>query len=483
MVNKHNVQQLLQYWRLRRPRTREELAAYVQAFLGRRIPDQRLCENHDTPLDYLAWALGVDNGDRTEQDAIVWANRGGGKTQLGAVASLLECVFWPRCSVRILGGSEEQSGRMYEYLRSGVHHRFGDLLDGRMTDKGCRFINGSNVQVLAQADSSVRGHHVQRLRCDELELFDPDVWQAAQFITQSKHNIPARLEVFSTMHRPFGLMHELVGSANERNMRLFHWCLWEVIERCRDRDCSRCPLWEDCRGRAKQANGYYSIDDAISQKRRSSRNAWQAEMLCQQPNREQMVFPEFDTRLHVRDLAYDANLPLYRALDFGFTHPLACLFIQVDAEGNVKVLDEHIKSRTTLAEHVRLIKERWAYPVQANYGDPAARQRREITGTSVAQELAALGMPLKSRPSRITEGIELIRSALAPGDGMIRLHVSSRCEQLIRAFGSLRYQKLPSGQYSELPEKDGVHDHVIDALRYFFVNHFGKTHNVKVASY
>ena len=542
MNKQHNAQQLLQHWRLQKPQTRQQLVAYIKAFLGWRIPDRQVCAHHQSPMDYLAWALGVENDktypsparqqgdvnaylndncvaasspqdlgmveglhhpqaaleaatrsvtqslevinrDRHNQDAIVWANRGGGKTQLGAVASLLECVFLPRCSVRILGGSQEQSERMYEYLRAGLEQRFGDLLAGRLSGKGCRFVNGSDVQVLAQSDSSVRGHHVQRLRCDELELFDPDVWQAAQFITHSKHDIAARLEVFSTMHRPLGLMHELIGSAAQRNMRIFHWCLWEVIETCRDRSCSRCVLWEDCRGRAKNAGGYYAIDDAIAQKRRSSRNAWQAEMLCEQPNRCRQVFAEFDPRLHVREISYDANRPLYRSLDFGFTHPLACLFIQTDDEGNVYVLDEHIKSRTTLAEHARLIQQRLPYPAAANYGDPAGRQRREITGTSVATELTALGMPLQSRPSRITEGIELIRSALAPADGKIRLFVSPKCEQLIRSFMGLQYQKLPNGADGELPEKDGVHDHVIDALRYFFVNHFGQPHNVKVLTY
>ena len=68
MESKHNVQQLLQYWRLRRPRTREELAAYVQAFLGWRIPDQRLCGDHDTPMDYLAWTLLGENPHGSQSD-------------------------------------------------------------------------------------------------------------------------------------------------------------------------------------------------------------------------------------------------------------------------------------------------------------------------------------------------------------------------------------------------------------------------------
>ena len=102
---------LLDRLRRCRPRTRGELAAYVEAFLGLKIPSQRVCAGHDSPLDYLAYSVlgSLDkqkgNGCR---DIAVWANRGGGKTQLGAIGSLLEGVFLPGCEVRILGGSEDQ---------------------------------------------------------------------------------------------------------------------------------------------------------------------------------------------------------------------------------------------------------------------------------------------------------------------------------------------------------------------------------------
>ena len=93
---------LVQRLRRQRPRTAKELAAYVRAFLGWRIPDQRVCPGHDSPLDYLAWSFlgaGGKTGDRdrSSRDCYVWANRGGGKTQLGSVASLLECLFLPGC--------------------------------------------------------------------------------------------------------------------------------------------------------------------------------------------------------------------------------------------------------------------------------------------------------------------------------------------------------------------------------------------------
>ena len=54
-------QEMLRRMRSCRPRNRRELAAYVRAFLGLKIPGKRICAGHDSPLDYLAYAfLGED---------------------------------------------------------------------------------------------------------------------------------------------------------------------------------------------------------------------------------------------------------------------------------------------------------------------------------------------------------------------------------------------------------------------------------------
>ena len=153
------------------------------------------------------------SGDRQRQvvrarDAVVWACRGGGKTMVGAVATLLDLVFKPGIQVRILGGSLEQSDQMYGYLRGLLRRFFEDQLAAEPTQRRLRLTNGSRVDVLAQSDRSVRGQRVQKLRCDEVELFDPEVWQAAQLTTRSLDGPPrvqGAVEAFSTMHRPGGL--------------------------------------------------------------------------------------------------------------------------------------------------------------------------------------------------------------------------------------------------------------------------------------
>ncbi len=383
----------------------------------------------------------------------------------------MEGLFKPGCQTRILSGSLAQSGRMYGYLRDFVHWRFPEHLDGKLLKESCRFVNGTAVEILSQSSRSVRGQHVHKRRCDEVELFDADVLHAAKFITQSTDGKVAAMEFLSTMHRPYGLMQKLIADAPAAGIPVFKWCLWEVIERCReDRSCSRCPLDDDCQGKARRARGYLKIDDVISQMRRSSRAGFESEMLCLRPNLENAVFEEFDEAVHVSPVGYDASLPLYRAMDFGFANPFVCLWIQVDDAGVVRVIDEYLRNKRIIAEHAAVVMGRTPCDesgVACTFCDPAGNSRNGVTGTSEVRELAVAGIRCKCRKSGIMGGIEKVRAALRAGDGQSRLVIDPKCTQLIEAMRCYHYPD--SG--GELPEKDGVYDHPIDALRYFFVNY------------
>ena len=142
---------------------------------------------HGTPLDYLEYVF-FEQGDA---DPLVWACRGGGKTLVGAIATLLDMLFKPGIEIRILGGSQAQSERMYEHLVRMVESRFRDQMIrsgrlSRITRTGFTFANGSQVELLAQTESSVRGARVQKVRCDEVDLFEQKVWDAVQLTTRSK---------------------------------------------------------------------------------------------------------------------------------------------------------------------------------------------------------------------------------------------------------------------------------------------------------
>ena len=470
----------------RRPGSREELGAWVENRLGVVVPDRAVCAGHNSPMDYLWHAFGGDFTpvERTGGDCVVWANRGGGKTRLAAIATLLDCWFKADCQVRILGGSLEQSSRVYAEFAEFVREGFEKGLVGRMNKGGCQFVNGSAVRILPQSDRGVRGVHVHKLRCDEVELFDPGVWAAAQFCTHSKGGIAAAVEAASTLHEPAGLMQRVLDRARGAGTPVFRWCLWETIERCVDRSCSRCALDAYCQGKAKQSRGYIRIDDAIAQMRRSSRADFESEALCLRPSRRSAVFEEFDPEVHVAVTPYDANLPTYRAIDFGFVNPFVCLWIQVDREGAVRVIDEYVRRKATVAVHAEEIRRRT--PTGANvagtFCDPSGAGRNDITGTSPVQELAEMGIPTRHRASAILDGIARIRAFVRSGDGRIRLRINPRCERLIEAMQCYHFPEAGRGATSETPEKDGVHDHPIDALRYFFVN-WGREGKEKIRGY
>jgi hypothetical protein len=456
-----------------RPRTKRDLWNYVKVFMGIEVPCESNCAGHNAPLDYLWHAYNTDFSSRSNGDCIVWANRGGGKTEIAAIATLLDCVFKPRCDVRILGGSLEQSGRMYEYLTDFTHRGFEVFLDGPVRKSRCKFVNGSSVEVLPQSSRSIRGRHIHKLRCDEVELFDEQVFAGAKFITQSTNSITGAMEMISTMHRAYGLMQQLVNQAGKNRTPVFKWCIWETIEKCVDRSCSRCPLWSYCGGKAKHACGYIKIDDCITQMQRSSRAAFEAEMLCEKPSLENVVFAEFDLDVHVAAVDYDTSLPLYRAIDFGFVNPFVCLWLQVETGGCVRVIDEYVRTRAAIDVHAAEIIRRTPCDesaVGATFCDPAGAARNDVTGTSTTKELKAMGIRTRYRRSSILEGIELIRRALRAGDGQTKLIINLKCSRLIEAMQCYHYPDISSiGANSELPVKDGVYDHPIDALRYFFV--------------
>lgn len=473
------------------PQNRTWLKMYLKKYADFRVPDRHVCGHHASPMDYLWHAYSCDlvtpassrqskvqqhtrRRKLTNGDCIVWANRGGGKTQLAAVVTLLEGLFKKNCQTRILAGSLDQSSRMYEYLCDLVEYKFANSLSGKMLKESCRFENGTTVQVLAQSARAVRGRHVHKLRCDEIEMFDSNVFNAAKFITRSDDHHLAAMEMFSTMHRPYGLMQKLIEEAPQTGIPVFKWCMWEVIERCsEDRSCSRCPLNSDCMGKARRANGYLKIDDCITRMRRSSRAGFESEMLCLRPSLENAVFDEFDPAVHVKPVAYNPALPLYRSMDFGFTNPFVCLWLQVDADGTVRVIDEYVQNRKRIVVHGKVVMARTPcdeMQVADTFCDPAGANHNGVSGTSEVKELRQMGMRIHHKPSKILGGIEHIRARLRAGDGSHRLIIDPHCVRLIEAMQCYHYPE--TGAPSELPQKDGTYDHPIDALRYFFVNFF-----------
>lgn len=481
-----------------RPATPEQLRAYVRHVLGFRMPRRALIDGHATPMTYLEHAFfGPAHGPR---DAVIWANRGGGKTQLGAIATLLDLVFKPGVQIRILGGSFEQSSKMHMYLRQLFERdALRTLLKKPPTERGLELRNGSRVEVLSQSEKSIRGQRIHILRCDEVELFDDGVWRAAQLVTRSgrcgDQYVPGAVEVFSTMHRPYGLMQRLVDEATAGGRRLFRWNVLDVLERCGpERPCTDCPLESSCGGRAKHASGFFAIDDAIAQQRRVGSFAWDAEMLCEKPNVSDLVYPEFDPGRHIMRSGSAEVEHLFRALpremtwccgiDFGYRAPTAIVWAAVDATGMMYLVDEHVVSEWRVEAHIRAVEAaRWPRPAWIA-ADPAGEAMNEQTGISTTRLWRRAGFRVVSPRASVNDGLHAVRSRLLRADGSIGLKVHERCHHLIDAFRRYHYPsraaagdddsstRFPGARGHDPdhlpPVKDG-NDHIMDALRYLVV--------------
>lgn len=499
---------------LRMPQDRRELAAWVAAILEMPMPEKGCCAGHGSPLDYLAHSFFEREGGT---DAVVWACRGGGKTMMGAVATLLDLLFKPGIQVRILGGSFEQSEKMYSYLRGLVERHFSTWLKEAPTQRRLALTNGSKVEVLAQSDTSVRGQRVQKLRCDEVELFDPEVWQAAQLTTRSSGRaldgtrVKGSVEAFSTMHKPGGLMQQVLEEQGTEQQgaagrKVFAWCVWDVLEKCPEwRQCAGCPLEKECGGRAKLVEGdggFVKIEDVIAMRGRVSRATWEHEMLCQRPRFEDAVFAGFRRETHAR--AWVGAAPaagqvvvvegralrveaVIAGVDFGYRHAFVSLWMVMLREAGrrvVWVVDELVTREQTVSRNAEQMRERaWSGAAGGFVGgvtvycDNAGGQVNGQTGKTDERVLREAGFVTKRRAMRIEEGVAEIAELVSPAAGTARLLVDPRCARVIAALEG--YRRGADG----CAVKDGVHDHVIDALRYAVGGHDRRGAEVIVRHY
>jgi hypothetical protein len=196
------------------------------------------------------------------------------------------------------------------------------------------------------------------------------------------------------------------------------------------------------------------------------------------------VFKDWDEEWHVQPCDYNPEWPVYLAVDYGWTNPNVCLFIQVDPWDRVYVIDEYYQSHRSPEEfaidllegnysqtHPRLVRAAAdLYPDPATPGSShtlAERLRVRVrgnTGGEIKDRLELIRRWLKD------ENTHLERSHV---DRRPKMIVSPRCKYMIKEFDAYRYPKTKE-EGAEAPEnpmkKD---DHTPEALGRFFMGHFG----------
>ncbi len=136
-------------------------------------------------------------------------------------------------------------------------------------------------------------------------------------------------------------------------------------------------------------------------------------MLCLHPSTGNSVFPTFEPTLHVRKaVQFDTVPQLWLGIDFGFANPFVSLWIRRYENGLVHVIDEYVRPHQTMEYHVSEIRSRnWGKAAYIGC-DPAGAASNDQTAKSNLEVLRRAGFKVRTRHTRIIDGLEMIRTAL-----------------------------------------------------------------------
>jgi len=413
-----------------------------------------MCQKpHQPPIDFLA-----DVFFGKSPDAILWGNRGGGKSYIGGFISWLRSTFKKRCGTRILGGSSDQAEKVYKAM-SGFLDKSGlmeELLDKPPLISSTQWKNGSNVEILTASQRSVRGPHQQNLIIDEVEEMDEDLYEAALSQPQSAYGIQSSTIIMSTLHRRFGLFKKILEDM--KGFQLYRFCIFDVLGSCKDyyseSGCkSVCPLAEYCPGKQiRDSQGHYPFPDLIKKLNFLSLQSFRTEWLCEEPSAVGAIYPEFSQEIHVIDIGFDATRPVQLGIDFGGVNAFAvCIFQYFEDLGDVQV-DEVYIANTTNQEIIAVSKSKpWWNSVTEVYADPS---RADL----IMEWKAALpNVRVNPADNKVAAGINEVKNALKPVLGPARLFFSKKCKNSIREMESYHMK-------GDNPAKE--EDHTCDAIRY-----------------
>jgi len=246
----------------RPPKTKEELWWYVKAMWGFEIPRHSVCEDHSAPFDAFAEAFFA------EAPISLWkASRGfGGKSTLMGVLSLTEAVALG-AQVTVLGGSASQSQRVHEVTHEMWYSDRApkQLLKDDPTQFKTKLKGGAWITALMASQKSVRGPHPQRLRLDEVDEMEMEIFEAAQGQPMDARGLLAQTVISSTHQYPNGTMTQLLKRANQKGWPVHHWC------------------WRESVG-TEEHPGWLSMEAIKRKKQEVSETMWNTEYDLQEPS-------------------------------------------------------------------------------------------------------------------------------------------------------------------------------------------------------
>lgn len=192
------------------------------------------------------------------------------------------------------------------------------------------------------------------------------------------------------------------------------------------------------------------------------------------------VFPEYNDKIHCKDIDPVPGLPVYRGWDFGLTP--ACSFSQVLPDGRWLIFDEMVSDNMGVDRFSDEVLEHSSRSFRGNVrfedvGDPAGQQRAQTDERTCFEILWAKDIQIEPGKQSLTIRLESMRKPLRTltSNGEPQLVLHSRCKVLRKAFqGGYHFRRMQvSGErFTSEPNKNGF-SHIMDGTEYVGTILFG----------
>lgn len=309
---------LFRHFKARSLQTLDELQFYIEEYLGFKVPSQAVCPGHDPPLQLIS-----DLFFEKVSLALGFANRTGGKTTNVAILNHLDMEFKPGVDICVAAATRDQAEKSYTYLQKMYRDPLLKASLKESIQSYTELRNGSVLEIITGTVKGVNSPHPNKARLDEIELMDWEVFNEALSMSVQKGNWRAQDVFTSTRKYAGGIMTRLLTESEERGIKVYKWCIWDVLEQCPrqckgDPEYGDCRVYEMCQGKAHDCAGWYKIDDFIRKVSSLSKDVFQAQWLNQKPGGGVTIYHPYNPATHrIAPFPIPLDWQTFGGIDFG----------------------------------------------------------------------------------------------------------------------------------------------------------------------
>lgn len=463
--------------------TQAELKFWVEEFTTYELAENKVCAQHCAPMDFVH-----DQFFEIEATSIGFANRGGGKTAGVAVLNVIDSIFKPGVEIASAGAIQEQADRAYNYITDIFFRE--PLLEQQLIGSiksETKLANGSIIRVIPGTYHGFNSPHPNKTRVDEIELMAWEVLQEGLQMSIERDGWKAQDTLTSTRKWSKGTMQRLLDSADEKGIKVYSWCIFEVLEKCTrqcfgDPEYGDCPIYSKrdkegeeykmCGGVAHKCQGWYKITDFVKKARLLDKDTWETQWRNLRPSGQVLVYGDYfkDEAPHVCE-PFDIPQEWQRVSAIDFGSKFAYLKGAVDNRDNPETWyiywEYYTEIEKSLADHAKVIKNSPYFDPRQEllYADPSGRQ--------AILEMGKEGVHCIPANNDVYTGINRLKALFTMQmDRKPRIILFKTCTRLREELSNLYCHKL---EKDGTPNRDVIvkkDDHCSDALRYMIYSYY-----------